>query len=55
METDYVAPGTNVAIDVTGTIPKGEQTVDCLVSIFDHETGALISNCTTIVLNISYQ
>lgn len=54
-QTDYVAPGTNVAIDITGTISKGEQTVDCLVSIFDHETGALISNCTTIVLNISYQ
>lgn len=53
--TNYVAPGKNVAINITESIPKGEQTVDCLVSVFDHETGAPVSSCTTVALNISYQ
>lgn len=51
-QTAYVAPGTNVAIDIYDRLPKGDFSVDCLVSIYDHETSAMISNCTTLVLNI---
>lgn len=54
-ETDYVKPGTNVAIDGTVFLEKGDWQVDCLVSVFNHETGVLISDCTTIVLNICYE
>lgn len=53
--TDYVSAGTNVAIDGTAFLPKGEQKVDCLVSIYDRDSGALVSDCTTVVLNVSYQ
>lgn len=53
--TDYVSAGTNVAIDGTAFLPKGEQEVDCLVSIYDRDSGALVSDCTTVVLNVSYQ
>lgn len=53
--TDYVSAGTNVSIDGTAFLHKGEQKVDCLVSIYDHNSGSLVSSCTTIVLNISYQ
>ena len=54
-ETDYVKPGTNVAIDGTAFLEKGDWQVDCLVSVFNHETGVLISDCTIIVLNICYE
>ena len=54
-ETDYVKPGTNVAIDGTAFLEKGDWQLDCLVSVFNHETGVLISDCTTIVLNICYE
>lgn len=53
--TDFVAPGTNVAIDGTGFLAKGEQQVECLVSIYGHDSGVLISDCTTVVLNIKYE
>lgn len=53
--TDYVAPGTRVAVDGTAFLAKGEQKVDCLVSIYDRDSGALVSDCTTVVLNVSYQ
>ncbi len=53
--TDYVSAGTNVAIDGTDFLPKGEQKVDCLVSVYDRDSGALVSDCTTVVLNVSYQ
>ena len=54
-ETDYVKPGTNVAIDGTAFLEKGDWQLDCLVCVFNHETGRMISDCTTIVLNVSYQ
>lgn len=54
-QTKYIAPGTNVAIDGSSFLPKGEQTVDCQVSIYDHDSGALISDCVTVVLNLNYQ
>lgn len=53
--TNYVSAGTNVAIDGTAFLPKGEQKVDCLVSVYDHGTGELVSDCTTVVLNINYE
>lgn len=53
--TDYVAPGTSVAVDGTAFLAKGEQKVDCLVSIYDRNSGALVSDCTTVVLNVSYK
>lgn len=53
--TDYVAPGTSVAVDGTAFLVKGEQKVDCLVSIYDRDSGALVSDCTTVVLNVSYK
>ena len=53
--TGYVAPGTNVAIDGTGFLGRGEQKIDCLVSVYDHESGTLISDCTTVVLNIKFE
>lgn len=53
--TDYVAPGTSVAVDGTAFLEKGEQKVDCLVSIYDRDSGALVSDCTTVVLNVSYK
>lgn len=53
--TDYVAPGTSVAVDGTAFLAKGEQKVDCLVSIYDKGSGALVSDCTTVVLNVSYK
>lgn len=54
-ETNYIAPGTNVAIDGTAFLEKGNQQVECLVSIYNHESGILISDCTTVVLNIKYE
>ena len=53
--TQYVAPGTNVGIDGTKFLEKGEQQVECLVSVYCHDLGTLISDCTTIVLNIDYE
>lgn len=54
-QTKFVAPGTNVAIDGSSFLTKGEQTIDCLVSIYDHDNGALVSDCVTVVLNLNYQ
>lgn len=54
-QTNYIAPGTNVAFDGTTFLTKGDQQVECLVSIYSHESGALISDCTTVVLNIKYE
>lgn len=54
-KTKYIAPGTNVAIDGTAFLGKGEQQVECLVSVYNHDTGMLISDCTTVVLNIKYE
>lgn len=54
-QTNYIALGTNVGIDGTAFLEKGEQQVECLVSIYSHATGTLISDCTTIVLNINYE
>lgn len=53
--TNYVAAGTNVAIDGTAFLEKGEQEIDCVVSVYERDTGELISDCTSVVLNISYQ
>jgi len=53
--TQYIAPGTNVGIDGTKFLEKGEQQVECLVSVYCHDLGTLISDCTTIVLNIDYE
>ena len=53
--TNYVAPGTNTAIDGTAFLEKGSQQVECLVSVYDHDSGVLISDCTTVVLNINYE
>lgn len=53
--TDYVAPGTSVAVDGTAFLEKGERKVDCLVSVYDRDSGALVSDCTTVVLNVSYK
>uniref|UniRef100_UPI0040573797 hypothetical protein n=1 Tax=Agathobacter sp. TaxID=2021311 RepID=UPI0040573797 len=53
--TQYVAPGTNVGIDGTKFLEKGEQQVECLVSVYCHDLGTLISDCTTVVLNINYE
>lgn len=53
--TDYVAPGTSVAVDGTAFLAKGERKVDCLVSIYDRDSGVLVSDCTTVVLNVSYK
>ena len=53
--TNYVAPGTNTAIDGTAFLEKGSQQVECLVSVYDHDSGVLISDCTTVVLNIDYE
>ena len=54
-KTNYIAPGTNVAIDGTAFLTKGTQQVDCLVSIYNHDSGSLISDCTSIILNIKYE
>lgn len=54
-QTNYIAPGTNVAFDGTTFLTKGDQQVECLVSIYSHESGALISDCTTVILNIKYE
>lgn len=53
--TNYIAPGTNTAIDGTTFLDKGSQQVECLVSVYDHDSGVLISDCTTVVLNINYE
>lgn len=54
-QTNYIAPGTNVAFDGTTFLAKGDQQVECLVSIYSHESGTLISDCTTVILNIKYE
>lgn len=54
-QTNFVAPGTNTAIDGTAFLQKGKQQVECLVSIYEHDSGTLISDCTTIILNINYE
>ena len=54
-ETQYIAPGTNVGIDGTKFLEKGKQQVECLVSVYCHDLGTLISDCTTMVLNINYE
>lgn len=54
-KTNYIAPGTNVAIDGTAFLTKGTQQMECLVSIYNHASGILISDCTTVVLNIKYE
>lgn len=53
--TNYIAPGTNTAIDGTTFLDKGSQQVECLVSVYNHDSGVLISDCTTVVLNINYE
>lgn len=53
--TQYVAPGTNVGIDGTKFLEKGKQQVECLISVYCHDLGTLISDCTTVVLNINYE
>lgn len=54
-QTNYIAPGTNTAIDGTAFLEKGVHQVECLVSVYDHDSGVLISDCTTVVLNIDYE
>lgn len=54
-QTDYVAPGTSVAIDGTAFLEKGEQQIECLVSVYLPDSGGLVSDCTTVVLNVNYE
>lgn len=54
-KANFVAPGTNVAIDGTAFLEKGQQKVNCLVGIYTKDRGQLISNCTTVVLNVCYE
>ena len=54
-QTKYIAPGTNVGIDGTKFLEKGKQQVECLISVYCHDLGTLISDCTTVVLNINYE
>ena len=54
-QTDYIAPGTSVAIDGTVFLEKGEQQLECLVSVYQQDSGVLVSDCTTVVLDINYQ
>ena len=54
-KTNYVAPGTSVAIDGTEFLEKGEQQIECLVSVYLQDSGGLLSDCTTVVLNINYE
>ena len=54
-KTNYIAPGTNVAIDGTAFLEKGKHKLNCLVSIYNHDTGMLVSDCTTVVLNLNYE
>jgi hypothetical protein len=53
--TDYIAPGTNAAIDGTAFLEKGSQKIRCLVSAYDRDTGQEISSCTSILLNVLYK
>ena len=54
-KTNYVAPGTNVAIDGTAFLERGEHKLNCLVSVYNHESGIPVSDCTTVVLNVNYK
>lgn len=54
-KTNFVAPGTNIAIDGTAFLEKGQQKINCLIGIYAKDSGQLLSNCTTVVLNVSYE
>lgn len=54
-QTDFVAPGTNTAIDGTAFLQKGTHQIACLVSVYQCDSDTLVSDCTTVVLNIDYQ
>ncbi|MDE5590045.1 MAG: hypothetical protein K2J60_13065 [Acetatifactor sp.] len=53
--TDYVAPGTTAGIDGTAFLEKGSWMLDCVVSVYDRESGSLLSDCTTVVFDVDYQ
>lgn len=53
--TDYVAPGTTAGIDGTAFLEKGSWKLDCVVSVYDRESGSLLSDCTTVVFDVDYQ
>lgn len=54
-QTDLIAPGTNTAINGTEFLQKGTQQMECLVSVYEHDSGVLVSDCITVILNISYE
>lgn len=54
-QTDVLAPGVHAAINGTEFLQKGTHTLDCLVSVYDADSGALVSDCTTITLQIDYE
>lgn len=54
-QTGYAAPGTNVAIDGTAFLEKGKQEINCVAGIYSRDSGRLVSDCTTIILNICYE
>lgn len=53
--TNYVAPGTNTAVDGTAFLEKGEQEIHCAVNVYSRDSGRLLSDCTPVVLNICYE
>lgn len=54
-QTDFIAPGTNTAINGTEFLQKGTQQVECLVSVYEPDSGMLVSDCITVILNITYE
>ena len=44
-----------LSIDGTVFLEKGEQQLECLVSVYQQDSGVLVSDCTTVVLDINYQ
>lgn len=53
--TGYIEPGTNVAIDGAAFLKKGEQEINCVVYVYNRDSGCLLSDCTTVVLAICYE
>lgn len=54
-QTAYIVPGTNAAVDGTAFLEKGEHEINCVAGIYSRDSGRLLSDCTTIVLNICYE
>lgn len=54
-QTSYVAPGTNVAVVGTAFLEKGKQEINCAVGVYSRDSGRLLSDCMTVVLDICYE